>query len=391
MLTPCIASQARKSNTMNLHPVLRQCARAHLLLPRTVIFTFLAVQITMASPANKIYLPLVARQETKGIWLAPEEVSRLPISGVAWVQLLEAAKQTAGVPDLSDQDSATNVLVLAKALVYARTGEGRYRDEVLAALQVITFDNTEADGRTLALGRELAAYVIAADLIQLPTTDPTLHEQFSRKLRELLSKPLVSSGTTSIGSLQQTHEDRPNNWGTHAGASRAAVAVYLGDWAELQRTAQVFQGYLGDRTAYHDFAYHDDLSWQADPSQPVGINPKGSTKEGHAIDGALPEEMRRGGSFTWPPIETGYAWEGLQGALVQAEILHRAGYPAYGWQDQALLRAVQFLYNIGWTPTSDDEWLIWLVNRAYVTHFPANPEARPGKNLGWTNWTHARP
>jgi hypothetical protein len=39
---------------------------------------------------------------------------------------------------------------------------------------------------------------------------------------------------------------------------------------------------------------------------------------------------------------------------VQAEILHNAGYDVYNWQDKALLRAVQFLYNIGWPATSDD-------------------------------------
>ena len=31
--------------------------------------------------------------------------------------------------------------------------------------------------------------------------------------------------------LVSTHENRPNNWGTHAGAARAAVARYLGDSA----------------------------------------------------------------------------------------------------------------------------------------------------------------
>ena len=50
------------------------------------------------------------------------------------------------------------------------------------------------------------------------------------------------------------------------------MAVYLGDATELANTAQVFKGYLGDRASYADFKY-GDLSWQADPSKPVGINP----------------------------------------------------------------------------------------------------------------------
>jgi hypothetical protein len=166
------------------------------------------------------------------------------------------------------------------------------------------------------------------------------------------------------------------------------VAVYLGDAAELERTAQVFKGWLGDREAYAGFTYRE-LWWQCDPAQPVGINPKGCTRAGHSIDGAQPEEMRRGGPFQWPPVETGYAWEGLQGALVQAEILQRAGYPAWEWEDQALLRAVQFLYNIGWEAEGDDRWQMWLINYVYGTAFPTVTPVSAGKNMGWTDWTHS--
>jgi hypothetical protein len=33
-----------------------------------------------------------------------------------------------------------------------------------------------------------------------------------------------------------------------------------------------------------------DLHWQADPSKPVAINPKGATKNGHLIDGVLADD-----------------------------------------------------------------------------------------------------
>ena len=82
--------------------------------------------------------------------------------------------------------------------------------------------------------------------------------------------------------------------------------------------------------------------------------------------------------------------EPLQGALVQAELLHRAGYLVWEWEDRALLRAAQFLYDIGWQPDGDDEWLPWLINFAYETDFPSSTPVRPGKNMGWTDWTHSR-
>ena len=324
-----------------------------------------------------------AQEPYLGIWLSREDIGHLPMEGPAWESLLQEADRKTGEPDLNDQDDPVNVRVLAKALVFARTGEQKYRDDVVEALEVVTYDNTEKGGNTLALGRELVAYVIVADLINLPKHAPQFNLDFEEKLRQLLTKRL--DGRT----LRSTHEERPNNWGTHAGASRAAVALYLDDMDELQRTAQIFKGWMGDRETYKRFIFGSDLSWQCDPQKPVGINPTGCEKDGYNINGAQPEEMRRGTEFQWPPEETGYAWEALQGALVEAEILHRAGYDTWEWEDQAILRAAQFLYDIGWEPDGDDEWQVWLLNYAYCTSYPTNSPVRAGKNMGWTDWTHA--
>jgi hypothetical protein len=128
--------------------------------------------------------------------------------------------------------------------------------------------------------------VIAADLVGLHSYDAGKDEQFRSWLAAVRTETL--DGKTLIS----TDEDRPNNWGTHAGASRVAVDLYLGDKADLVRAAQVFKGWLGDRSAYAGFTY-GDTAWQADPSKPVGINPKGATKRGHTIDGVLPDDQRR--------------------------------------------------------------------------------------------------
>lgn len=318
-----------------------------------------------------------------GIWISPEEVMALPMSGLAWDQLLDSANMDPGTPDLSDQDQDNNVLILAKALVHVRTGDEAYRTDVRQACMDAM--GTEVGGRTLALGRELAAYVIAADLVVL---EPDEDMRFRAFLRMVLTADL--SGRT----LQSTHEDRPNNWGTHAGASRAAVAAYLDDTAELDRTAEVFHGWLGDRTAYAGFSY-GELSWQSSASEPRGINPVGATLGGENVDGVIPDDMRRGCPITWPPCYTNYPWGALEGATVMAEILHRRGYPAWEWEDRALLRAVEFLFRLeerypgsDWWAAGDDEWQVWLVNHAYGETYPVENPAREGKNMGWTDWTH---
>jgi PKD repeat protein len=317
-----------------------------------------------------------------GILISTAELARLPTSGPAWDALKAVADTPPGPANIADLVSPHDVRTLAEALVYARTGVVSYRDEVVMNLRAAI--GSEAGARTLELGRNLPAYIFAADLIDLADADAGFDRDTFRPWLASLRTMVMADGATLI----MTDEGRPNNWGTHAGDARAAIAIYLGDAADLARTAQVFKGWLGDRSSYAGFLY-GDLSWQCDPIAPVGINPAGCLKSGIDIGGALPEEMRRGGSFKWPPATTVYAWEGLQGATVEAEILTRAGYPAWTWSDSALRRAVEFLYlRTGWPATGDDTWIPWLVNAAYGTALPTVTPTTFGKNLGFTDWLY---
>ena len=304
----------------------------------------------------------------------------LPMSGAAWSALKARADSSVGTPDISNQDESADQTTLAKSLVFARTGVASYRTSVIAALKAAV--GTESGGRTLAAARNLPGYVLAADFIDLSSADASFNSSTFRPwLRRVLTEDL--SGKTLIS----TQEGRPNNWGTHAGAARAAVAGYLGDSAQLARTAQVFRGWLGDRTAYASFTY-GDLSWQCTTGQPVGIDPP-CVKSGIDIGGALPDDMRRGGALQWPPTSTGYPWEALQGAVLEAELLRAQGYDAWSWSNKALLRAVRFLYERAhWPATGDDEWQTWLIDRRYGTSYHGSPPARGGKNFGFTDWLY---
>jgi hypothetical protein len=71
-------------------------------------------------------------------------------------------------------------------------------------------------------------------------------------------------------------------------------------------------------------------------------------------------------------------------------VLARAGYDAWHWSNNALLRAAQFLYNLdkqasGWWATGDDAWQPWMINHAYGTSFPAALATQPGKSMAWTD------
>jgi len=319
-----------------------------------------------------------------GIWISQAEIMALPMSGSAWTNLLSKANSSCGTPDLANQDDGANVCIMAKALVFARTGTTSYRTDVITALRSIVNSGTY-NGRALAIGRELGAYVIAADLISLSTADSALDQQFRSKIREFLTTP-TSGGPPS---LIDCHEDRPNNWGTHCGASRLAVYAYLGDTTGIARVAQVFKGWLGDRSSYAGFSY-GDLSWQCNASAPVGVNPPGCVKDGHNIDGVLPDDQRRCGSFGWPPCQTDYNWEALQGVFAQVIILNRYGYDPQNWSNQAIKRTITWLYNVsGDTPSGDDTWSPWVVNYFYGTSFSSQSPSNSGKNVGWTDWTHS--
>ena len=340
-----------------------------------------SVTLTVTGPGgtNRRTRPDLVRVldgDRPGIWTSARELRDLPTSGAAWNSLLAEASRPVGIPNVADQSDDAEQVVLAKALVFARTAQGNVRqaavDGIMAAI------DTEIGGRTLALGRNLVAYVVAADLVGLSAQEDALFRAWLQRCR---------TGVYDGDTLVSTHEERPNNWGTHAGASRAAVAVYLGDAAELERCALVFRGWLGDRNAYTGFQW-GALDWQADPTRPVGINPRGAVRDGHSIDGVLPDDQRRAGLFLWPPPRENYVWEALQGAIAQAVILSRAGYDAWEWSDQALLRAVTWLHaSCAFPAAGDDTWLPHVVNHFYAAGFPAPVPSSPGKNLGWTDWT----
>ena len=315
-----------------------------------------------------------------GIWSSAAELALLPTSGSAWDNVKRAADSDLSGGELGVRDEH-NVNTMAAGLVALRLNSDTYRAKVRESLRGV-MGNPIYSGDPLANLRRLGTYAIAADLASIRTFDPAFDQQFRTWLDAARKDNMDGEN------VAEYHERRPNNWGTHAGISRIASALYLGDRAEVERAAFVFRGWLGDRTAYTGFSYGDDW-WQADPSKPVGINPVGATKEGHNIDGVLPEEMRRAGAFTWPPPKENYVYTGLEGALGTAILLSRQGYDVWNWSDRALLRAFVWLHNQASYPAQDnDGWHPVIINKIYGTTFPVPSTITPGKNIGWAEWTH---
>lgn len=297
----------------------------------------------------------------------------LPTSGAAWSALVNRSNQSAGSPSVSDQDDPDNVTALAKALVAARTGDATKRAQVVSALQAVQGSSVD---RALALGRELGAYVLAADLIGY--RDPAFVAWVSRM------RTVATSGGPS--SLIRCHDERPNNWGTHCGASRVIADLYLGDTADLALAVKTWRGWLGDRSQYAGFSY-GDKSWQCNPSAPVGINPLACERYGVSLDGVLPDDQRRGGSYSPGDKCENYVHEALQGVTLTGAVLHRAGYPFWTWSDRAVARAYERLYETWDCPaTGDDTFATFISDHFAQTSLSGDPPSNPGKNFGFSDW-----
>jgi len=321
------------------------------------------------------------------IWADVKALAAKPRSGPAWTTMYNTASARApGPASVANQDSKHNTWLQACAYVYASTGDTAFLGKVLDGLRAICSPALPI-GRALALAREVPGYIAAAEGINLAEVDPQLHADFQAKLRYFLTCQTSSGGPAT---LIESQEKRPNNWGTHASCARLMIARYIDDKAELDRAVKVLRGYLGDYDLYHGFVY-GELDWQYEPDRPLGINRQGATIEGHNVDGALPEEMRRGGTFAWPlPPDppTYYPWEAQQGLTAAMLVAFNAGIDLRPASDWAHRRSIEWLYGVAkWEAVSDDAWLVPVINRLYDTKF-AVPEGGPGKNLGWTNWTH---
>ena len=311
----------------------------------------------------------------QGVWSSAAELSGKPMSGEAWTELLKFADADTSSPNVSDQNDPTNVRVLAAAIAFARGGDAKYKAKVEAAC--VKVQGTEKGGRTLAWGREAGAYAMAADLVGYSTP------AFTAWLKNVADG---EKGSDLNITLRDMFYKRPNNWGSMGFGSLTAIYRFLGDEALLKNVRDYWaQGVTGKNPG---LTYGSDISWHADPNDLRLINPKGAMKQGVNIDGIIPDDMRRGGPFTTgTPAGTGYPWEHLQGVLMGARVLERAGMEIWSVDDQAIRRAASALQDRiqgSFTCTGDDLWQLAFLDQAYGTTWSGSQNVwRAGKNTGF--------
>lgn len=353
----------------------------------------------------------------------------------AWTDLVSRVDEGVDDEDLSiEVDSEAPSLVYGAALIWARTHDdlpaGWKRSQVegyrktvrakLADLIAIPFDTTASATRP---ARRIGAYVLAADLIDLPALDPELDAKFQRWLRVAL---YLNRSEGFLPSVWENAMRGVGNTGFAARFSAAAALVYLDDrdaldelWLSWRR---IFDNSIDHKFAWATGDAHG--SWQDDPdatdtSTWYGVLPR-IRRDDNEMSGIIPADIRRSSDSSRTPEDrfnyydpddfpggmySNYHHLSSHALLLAAEILHRAGYPARTFADEGPLRVAQMLHRFsdeygeevygryGWryfNTNSGHEQQVYLINSMYPgANFPdAGDGQRPTHLLGFHRFTH---
>ncbi|HEY4633269.1 MAG TPA: hypothetical protein VIH00_05055 [Candidatus Limnocylindrales bacterium] len=301
------------------------------------------------------------------------DVTGLPTTGRAWRNVVEAADADPGEPDLTcDQNQREHPgAALASALIYARTGDVAYRDRAIDLIEAAYPTARKCENSILSLGRQLGAYVMAADYVDY--RDP----EFVAWLDGIRSQNL--GGHARWFTLVGTAVDTSNNWGIFALASLTAADAYLEDATALERDFRIFHAYGAG-----GWSFRRTNDYQKRWACPEGfaINPASCDdprREGAAVEDASRTRFPRLGQ---------YPAEAAQGYVVQAELLDRQGFAAWDVNDRQVCR------NALWRERGDnlnfsnaDAYVTWMTNARCGLDQPTDP-ARMGRVFGFTDWLY---
>ncbi len=357
---------------------------------------------------------------TPDMLMAPERLASLPTSGPAYEYMKDRADAAVANMNLSSVPDATSpwlpnyngagevsrpgTQTLAAALVYARTGDTRYRDFVIAANRYLigteteqSTDGTAEQDKLLATSRQIGAFVVAADLVEM---DPKLNgsrpgwsgTSWGKWISGLRTEKIGTSGQAA--NMTQLSDQRANNWGSFARAARIAIDIYISDKSDLSKVVERFKLFVGEPIGGQTpwLADQDlDMSFSCPTSASrwTAINPSGC---GAAKDGMIVEDLSRSAT-AFPSYDStgiGYTMESYQAMLFSAVLLERQGYDSFGWGDQALRRVMDWLTREG-IPQGNGSTVerheSWVAQYFYGKSYPTVP-ASMGRSMGFTDWLY---
>ena len=292
---------------------------------------------------------------------------------------------------------------LAAALVYARTGDTRYRDFVIAVNRFIigseesaSTNGTAGDDKLLATMRQISGYVLAADLVNMgPNTTGSRSRYGSTTWRTWVARLRTKSiGDGNCDSIVHCNL-KATNWGAWASAARTVIDVHIGDSVDRKIAVNRLKLYLGETMSGTPWirSTRFDSSWACIPrGLPVSFVPVNGSSCGRGKDGILVEDASRS-SYSYPSFDDkgiDYTFHAYGAQLIAALVLDRQGYDVWGWGDNALKRIMDRLDRLG-AATGNDRagasHVSWIPRHFYGVSYPTVP-AQAGNTLGYTDWLY---
>jgi hypothetical protein len=334
-----------------------------------------------------------------------ESMKRTADDAMAAMDLSEPASAASPwLPNYSDRSTGSGnaAAAVAAALVYARTGDVRYRDFVIKVNRFVigSEDSASTNGTgsgdiALATMRQIGGYVLAADLVGMDQNVTGLRKGYTSTvwrtwLGQLRTKSIAPSGFRSI----VANNMRASNWGAWASAARVTIDVYLNDTVDLAVAVDRLKLFLGESmSGSWSKTSSYDATWACLPSgSTVAFVPVNPSSCGPAKDGIIVEDASRSAfAFPkWDKMGTDYAFHAYSAQLLAAIVLDRKGYDVWNWGDRALKRIMDQLDRRG-VATGNGRvtatHVSWIPRHFYGVNYPTVP-AQPSDTLGYTDWLY---
>jgi hypothetical protein len=338
-------------------------------------------------PSRKRYISGTPTPAFAAVWIDPSNVTSYPNFGTPWTAINNRANATWGTADVSNQDSTHSRMVLAGAYVGMRNSNATMITKATNGLTAMI--GTEAPARWLAIGRNLGAAIIAADVLNI-RSGPIYNW-----LASFTTMVLENNNNSSIlETIDETAWLSASNADAQVGFVYTALGAYLQDRDILDWNYRALRRYAGDRTSTWTMTSNNN-SWQEIPADPVAIQNLGAlATNGANIDGVVSNDMSRSNAVaTNTPVYTSdslYPWVGLNGSVFAALVLHRQGYPTFSLEDEAFRRAFDYLHNLGglWYDGTEKPDVKWILNQAYGLNYDVVSPVDRVALVGYTDWSH---
>lgn len=306
------------------------------------------------------------------VLMNPAVILRTSNTGAAWTAIYTIAGTcTTATINFGELDNPGSRIAMAAAIQGIREDNRHGWLELAFGMlqtgsgsQFSGDQSEEGDNKVTSWGRHMQSFVVAWDLVQRAntyiTTPIVIGAAATFTINQWIADMYDTIQDSQGKTIRQQAEERPQNIGSHSRASAAMLGVYFQNQKWVNHAAAHHAAWAGDNSlaAYQhlDFRAQDDWYHIGQGPPYYGIIPSGmyydSPTNTQTASGCQPEEARRnegcyGPNFHWDPPETDYLWEGLQGAVVAAQVFASHGYEtAWEWNAKALYRAMLWNFDI---------------------------------------------